>query len=397
MSTVVQTSQTIGNFLPGSRAGGGHNIHSIIPQNTYKITKFSGRVNRKENEKKRRRAAANPSIDRSYHLISFQRLPIIDFGLPLPELAGLINQACRQVGFMYLVNHNVRTTLMDEAFRLTQSFFALSLDQKNKLGMAKSRNGIRGYFSIGEENLGDKNKKHGDQKEGFDIGRDDLCVNDEDLKCPLVDFNQWPTIECNEYNDFSSEEFRRGILAYRSAVLAMAGKLMIAFALGLKLPSDFFTLKAKKPMTTLRLLHYPPQSPKDANTAGCGAHTDYGFFTILNQDHIGGLQVRNVENAWISAPPVPGAFVINVGDMMSRWTNGEYASTVHRVINTTGKERYSLPFFVNPDVDTTVECVPTCLHEDREPLHMPEKSDAILLERYSATFAHIEMDTKKTT
>ena len=109
-------------------------------------------------------------------------------------------------------------------------------------------------------------------------------------------------------------------------------------------------------MCTLRLLHYPPSS--SMSNSGCGAHTDYGLFTILQQDHIGGLQVRNHAKKWINAKPLRGSFVINVGDMLSHWTSGVYASTVHRVVSpssSSGYHRYSVPFFFNPDHDAVVE------------------------------------------
>ncbi|EED90251.1 predicted protein [Thalassiosira pseudonana CCMP1335] len=156
------------------------------------------------------------------------------------------------------------------------------------------------------------------------------------------------------------------------------------------IPDDYFIARSRNPMCTLRLLHYPPNNHVPSadsikSPSGCGAHTDYGLFTILQQDSIGGLQVRNRSNAWIDAHPLPGSFVINVGDMLSWWTGGEYASTVHRVIKRNGNHRYSVPFFFNPDYDAVVKRIrgEDVEHDEGEDYHTAIE---VLRERYSGTF-----------
>jgi isopenicillin N synthase-like dioxygenase len=144
-------------------------------------------------------------------------------------------------------------------------------------------------------------------------------------------------------------------------------------ALSLDLPENHFVPFYDMPGTTLRLLRYPPH-PKAAlaNQLGAGAHTDWGGVTMLAQDDLGGLEVRNVENEWIQAVPVPGTFIINLGDLMQRWTNGLYRSNMHRVRNNSStQDRYSIPFFYSPRPDSRIECLPTCTDETNPPQFAP--------------------------
>jgi isopenicillin N synthase-like dioxygenase len=166
-------------------------------------------------------------------------------------------------------------------------------------------------------------------------------------------------------------------------------KVLSAFALALDLPEDFFADKVTKPLTTLRLLHYPPQEGRiDESRLGAGAHTDFGCFTMLWQDDAGGLQVRNSAGEFIDAVPIAGTFVVNVGDMMARWTNDRFASTTHRVINASGRERYSMAFFFDPNFDAEVSCLPTCLAPGESPHYPPTTSGQHLLDRIAETFEY---------
>ena len=335
----------------------------------------------------------SPSKTLSSGLRPFQHLPIIDLSRPVLDVAIDIDAACRSVGFMYIVNHGVSETLITKMRAYSKSFFELSLSQKEKMTVLGSSSGIRGFFRLGQENLQGKDSTRdlekeekspvlqgtlykGDLKEGFDTGRE-ITDQDIDFECPLVDVNRWPEEDV-------LPGFKETVLEYQKELLKVTDKLLVAFALGLNLPRDYFTKHAKNPMVTLRLLHYPPQEVLDTNQMGCGAHTDYGLCTVLHQDDVGGLQVRNSDHEWIDAPPVPNSFVINIGDMLSRWTDGVYSSTVHRVVNNTGSERYSMPFFFNPDVNTPIASI------SKSNVFPPITSDALLLERYTQTFAHLK-------
>jgi isopenicillin N synthase-like dioxygenase len=169
----------------------------------------------------------------------------------------------------------------------------------------------------------------------------DLPLDDPDVRAGNVMCgpNRWPA---------GAPAFRAAMEAYFAAMMELTRLLLFAFARGLGLPNDFFQGHFHKPLTQLRLLHYPPQPP-GSDAEGVEAQTDTGAFTILLRDDVGGLEVRTRAGRWLAAQPIPGAIVINIADMMQRWTNGRFVSTPHRVRNRTGRDRISAPFFANPD------------------------------------------------
>jgi isopenicillin N synthase-like dioxygenase len=169
--------------------------------------------------------------------------------------------------------------------------------------------------------------------------------------------NQWPS---------QLPGFREQMLTYRAAVTELGDRLLSLLALSLELPSNWFVPYFDMPVGTLRLIKYPPH-PADAgaNQIGAGAHTDWGGITILAQDNVGGLEVRNAAGDWIEALPLRDTFIINLGDLMARWTNGIYNSNLHRVKNnSSGRDRYSVPYFYGPRPDAMIEPMPGCLDND---------------------------------
>jgi isopenicillin N synthase-like dioxygenase len=149
-------------------------------------------------------------------------------------------------------------------------------------------------------------------------------------------------------------------------------------------------------MIIMRPLHYPHQGGPGRRAEiseariGAGAHSDYGCLALLAQDDRGGLQVCNAAGRWIDADPVPGTFVVNVGDMLARWTNDLFPPTLHRVINTSGLDRQSIPFFYDPNHDAPVEVIGTCLAEGEQPRYPPTTSIAHLQERFGATLPYLD-------
>jgi isopenicillin N synthase-like dioxygenase len=176
--------------------------------------------------------------------------------------------------------------------------------------------------------------------------------------------------------------------AYFEAAQALAAEVVRALAVSLALPAQHFDAYLADASATLRLLHYPPQPPKPMpGEKGCGAHTDFGGVTLLLQDDCGGLQVWDaLAEGWIDAPPVPGAYVVNIGDLFARWTNDRYRSTLHRVINVSGRERHSIPFFFTGNTDHLVTCLPTCLAAGELPKHPPTTVGEHLMACYRRTY-----------
>ncbi len=315
--------------------------------------------------------------------IPFHAIPMIDMGPFLdgtdrPGVAQRIGAACRTVGFLYLVDHGIPKSLIDAAMDEARRFFALPLERKLDLHINKSL-AHRGYFPLFEENTDPA--QHADLKEGFDLARD-LRPNHPAVLAgkPLHGPNVWP-------DDLPG--FRETIERYYAAMTRLAETLMEAFALSLGLDVGHFRPMLDQAMGALRLLHYPPQAATAAdNAVGCGAHTDYGCLTILAQDANGGLQVQNTAGEWIGAPPVPGAFVVNLGDQMARWTNDVFAATPHRVINTSGNERYSMPFFYEPNYDALICCLDTCRSADDPPKYADVVAGEYLVSRFNDTFSY---------
>ena len=159
--------------------------------------------------------------------------------------------------------------------------------------------------------------------------------------------------------------FKPTMAAYYAQILALARRLIRLFAQVLDLPATFFDHMFTHPGAMCRILHYPPQPPK-SSTFGIGAHTDIECFTVLCQGTQPALQILNTSGEWISAPPIPGTFVVNIGDMLSYWSNDTFVSTVHRVLNTTGEERYSIPFFMGPNYETLLEPLENCVKEGKK-------------------------------
>ena len=281
----------------------------------------------------------------------FIAIPVIDLaalqaGAPheIERVTREIVAACETAGFFYVVNHGVFAATVTAIFDAARWFFARPQRERDALDVAASPN-FRGYVPMGITGPNAPRRMLEAFQMMLDLPADDPHVRAGNV---MHGANRWPS---------DAPSFRAAMETYYSEVTALSLRLLSAFARGLDLRDDYFAAYFRKPLTQLRLLHYPPQ-PADSNAMGVEAHTDTGAFTILLQDEVGGLDVRNRAGQWIAATPIPGSFVINIGDMMQRWSNGRFVSTPHRVVNRTGQDRLSAPFFANPDYDAIIEPLP---------------------------------------
>jgi isopenicillin N synthase-like dioxygenase len=291
------------------------------------------------------------------------------------RIAKKIGRACRDPGFFYVSNHGIPAEMTEGIFGAAKSFFALPTEAKTDLSIAKSKTN-RGYVGMAEERL---DPKHPDLKEAFNVGLD-LDPGDPAViaNMPFRGVNVWPK---------TMPQLRNTVLDYFNAVWRLGCDLHMAIAVDLGLPSNFFSDKFDRPMATLRLLHYPPRiAPKPSNF-GAGEHTDYGSLTLLLTDDVGGLEVRRRDGVWVSAPHIPGTLICNIGDCLMRWSNDIYLSTPHRVTRPTGRDRYSIAFFLDPNPSTVVECLPGCSTATAPSKYPPILAADYLQSRLAATYA----------
>lgn len=289
-------------------------------------------------------------------------IPVLDLDSVQP---AQIDAALRDAGFFAITGHGVPPATVDAAFDAGHRFFALS-------EAAKKRWHIdgwplkRGFDPIGWQSLDPGNPP--DVKESFYLGVESIGPN------------QWP-------DEAVVPGFRAAMTAYSAAMDGLAVRLMGLFEAALGLPAGHFDRFMRHPTCTTRLLHYPPQPAVAApGQIGCGAHTDWGALTLLAQDDAGGLQVQRADGSWLDITPTPGAFVVNVGDMMPRWTNDRWSSTMHRVINKhSGRDRWSIAYFFDLDAEASIEPLPVCVSESNPARYGPITAGEHLAEMYRRT------------
>jgi isopenicillin N synthase-like dioxygenase len=307
-------------------------------------------------------------------------IPVIDVSSLAAgdDMAGnavaAIGAACREVGFFYVTGHAVPPTLSTAVFAASAHFFAQ--DEAIKRAVLYTAQGNRGYVPMKGEALDPG--KPADLKEAFNIGLE-LPADDPDLMAgrSFRAANLWP--------DLSG--FRDTMLDYFAACHQLGLLLHRAFALDLGLTPSFFEDALDRPMAVLRLLHYPPAPARaEDGQMGAGTHTDYGCVTLLATDGVGGLQVQTRSGEWLDAPHVPGTFVCNIGDCLMRWTNDIYVSTPHRVVSPPGQERFSVAFFLDPNPEAEIACLPGCATQGRPARYQPIRGDAFLTARLSPTY-----------
>lgn len=317
------------------------------------------------------------------------RIPMLDVapflaGEPgaLRRLAGELRFAYEKVGFFYMRGHGVPRPLIDGVFTEAARFHAQDLERK--LALKIDHHNI-GYVPMkGSTNR--TYRENGDVKpnlnEAFFIKRE-RSPDDPDLLANKVfsGLNRWPA---------DLPGFRETTLAYMQVLEQLGKRLVGLYATALGLPSDWFDASFENPSISLRLTHYPAAERYEDKEFSLAPHTDSGFMTLLAPNRIAGLSICLPDGAWIDAPAVEDAYVVNAGDILHRWTNERFLSTRHRVVNRSGVERYAIPFFFNPHPDVMIECLPTCRSADNPPKYEPISVGDYLLSFAKKNYEHMQ-------
>jgi len=275
--------------------------------------------------------------------VSADQIPVIDIsslvrGEADIEVAKSLHQASQELGFLYVTGHGLDPHLIKHLYQSGLTFFRAPVEQKQSVGVSQNH---RGWLGPGQAKMDDKARS--DFKESYIWGIEDACHQEDHF---LRGSNTWP--------NFVPQLEALGN-AYLTQAHEVAYHLMRGFALGLGLREDFFLKTTEKPLSRASLVYYPNQEDTDPNQFGVGPHTDFGTLTLLCQDQVGGLQVQDTNGQWLEAPPIEGSLVVNVGDLLSHWTDGAYKSTPHRVINSSGYERLSIVLAYDPNPETVID------------------------------------------
>lgn len=309
-------------------------------------------------------------------------IPTID--LQAVDLASQIGEIYSTVGFAYLANHRVAPHLVDAAFAASKAFHQLPLAEKMAIEINEQH---RGYMPIDTSTTKTSTiarVTRPNQSASL------MVMHEVDLSRvqsePLAGANQWPA---------GLAEIREPLLAYVAAMERVGRVLVTAIERALGAPPNALLQHFQRPTTFLRLLHYPAGNRTEADGYfGSAPHSDYGFLTLLAQDDVGGLQVRGADGAWLDVAPKPGTFVLNTADILHRWSNGRLISTPHRVLPATDADRYSLPFFFDPNVQTVVKPLTSCVQPGQAPSFQPVVYGDYLMHRLRSNHSQHQDPTR---
>jgi isopenicillin N synthase-like dioxygenase len=299
------------------------------------------------------------------------RIPVLDIG---PYLAGApgarqrlgrdIATTAADTGFLVIVNHGISQSLIDGCFAAASAFFDRAETFKMALKVGDLNIGYLPYRAqiVRTSKINVNTKPN--LSESFYISND-LATEDPRILGgdPLYGLNRWPP---------GMPDFKAATLAYIAAMTLLADMMVSAVATGLDLPPDYFTAAfTDEPTRTLRLIRYPRHDGAEDNQFGFAPHIDTNFLTLLAQSALPGLEVRTAEGEWIRPSPIPGAFVVNTGEMLGRYSNDRFTATPHRVVNDNNALRHAIPFFYGPGLNAIIAPVPTCISADNPARYEP--------------------------
>jgi isopenicillin N synthase-like dioxygenase len=315
-------------------------------------------------------------------------IPVIDFGPAfrgdpggLDAVASQVREACERIGFFYLAGHGVPAAVVEGAFAASRAFHALPMDVKRALKL--DENNI-GYLPV-NESMQRASTVHKATRpnfnESFFISHDRGADHPDVVAgTSLRGRNRWPA---------GHEAMRAAMVRYFKTLEAVGERMLPVLARALELPAGFFgPFFANEAHATLRFLHYPPQDWEDDEQFGQGPHTDNSFITILAREDVPGLAVRLPSGEWLAPPVIPGTFLVNLGNVMKRWSNDRFLSTPHGVLNDSGTDRYSIAFFFSPNPASRLECLPTCVGPANPARYEPAVYRDLILAFYNANYYH---------
>jgi isopenicillin N synthase-like dioxygenase len=314
-------------------------------------------------------------------------IPVVDLAPAFATAAGReavaarVREASARVGFFYAAGHGVPEDAIAAAFAASREFHALPLEEK--LALALNQNNI-GYLPV-NRSMQRASTVHKATRPNFNESffiSHDRGPDHPDVVAgrSLRGANQWPV---------GHAAMRAAMVGYFEAMEALGERMLPVLARALDLPADHFApFFAAEAHANLRFLHYPPQDVDDPEQFGQGPHTDNSFITFLAREDTPGLAVRLPSGEWLAPPVIPGTFLVNLGNVMKRWSNDRFLSTPHGVVNDSGRDRYSIAFFYSPNVDAVIECLPTCTGPDAPPRYPPAVYGDLVRAFYSANYFH---------
>jgi isopenicillin N synthase-like dioxygenase len=293
-------------------------------------------------------------------------IPVIDLGPYLAGEPGALDRTAKElrfalteIGFYFIVNHGVPQALIDETYRQVARFHAQPMDKKMEVRI--DRHNV-GYLPMRGDTLR-TSTVHAVTKanfnEAFFVARD-LPDDHPDVVADrrFRSANRWPS---------GLPGFREAIVGYCGTLEQLVLRMMKLYAVALELPAAYFDAPFTDMQYKLRATHYPHQEVATDDEFGIAPHTDTSFLTLVAPNPVSGLSVRTRDARWIDVPGLPGAYVVNGGQMLQRWTNDFFLATPHRAINRSGGERYALAFFCDSNIDWPVASVPTTVGPDKPP------------------------------
>jgi isopenicillin N synthase-like dioxygenase len=315
-------------------------------------------------------------------------IPVIDVGPAfrgepggLESVAKQVGRASERVGFFYVAGHGIDPAVIAAAFAASREFHALPAP--DKVALKLNENNI-GYLPV-NESMQRASTVHKATRpnfnESFFISHEREADHPDVVAgTSLRGQNQWPA---------GHAAMRRAMVAYFKALERVGERILPVLARALDMPAEYFApFFANEAHINLRFLHYPPQETDDDEQFGQGPHTDNSFMTFLAREEVPGLAVRLPSGEWLAPPVIDGTFLVNLGNVMKRWSNDRFLSTPHGVINDSGRDRYSIAFFYSPNVDAVIECLPSCVSAEDPPRYPPAVYGDLVRAFYSANYFH---------